>query len=47
MRAGQARGVHRGPASSDGAANIAKLSMVPRHILIEIPRPRHSGSRYD
>jgi hypothetical protein len=29
------------------AANIAKLSMVPSHIMKEIPRQRHSASRKD
>ena len=33
------------PESSDCAADIAKLPMVPRHILKEIPRQRHSASR--
>jgi len=29
------------------AANIAKLPMVPSHIMKEIPRQRHSASRDD
>jgi hypothetical protein len=29
------------------AANIAKLPMVPGHIMKEIPRQRHSASRKD
>ena len=29
------------------AANIAKLPMVPSHIMSEIPRQRHSGRRDD
>ena len=33
--------------SSDGAADIAKLPVVPNRILKEIPRERRSASRDD